>query len=115
MNQKWGILKYFSAKISLEKSKTIQGQKTYECRTLGQKLGYDRCTYLSFFVRRFEDGIFELTGRRDLNTEYAIFDLRYYEMLMMQVWMQDDKDDLTETRNKQTGYPNSLKKGIQLC
>jgi len=44
--------------------------------SLGQKLGYDRCPYLSFFVRRFEDEIFDLTGRRDLNTKYTIFDLR---------------------------------------
>jgi len=41
-NKKWGILKYLSAKISFEKSKTIQGQTTYECRILGQKMGYDK-------------------------------------------------------------------------
>jgi len=56
---------------------------------LCQKMGYDRCPYLSFFVRRFEDEIFDLTGRRDLNTEYTIFDLRCYEnaceMLVMQL------------------------------
>jgi len=46
---------------------------------LGQKMGYDRCPYLSFFIRIFEDGIFNLMGRRDLNTEYTIFDLRCYE------------------------------------
>jgi hypothetical protein len=40
---------------------------------LGQKLGYDRCPYLSFFVRRFEDEIFDLTGRRYLNTKYTNF------------------------------------------
>jgi len=43
---------------------------------LGQKLGYDKCPYLSFFVWRFEDEIFDSTGRRDLNTKYTIFDLR---------------------------------------
>ena len=65
------------------------GQKTYECMVLGQKLGYDRCPYLSFFVQRLEDEIFDQTGRRDLNTEYTIFDLRCYEnaceMLVMQL------------------------------
>jgi len=35
--------------------------------------------YLSFFVRRFGDEILYLTGRRDLNTEYTVFDLRCYE------------------------------------
>jgi len=39
--QKWGILKYLSAEISSEKSKTIQGQTAYECRILGQKLRFD--------------------------------------------------------------------------
>jgi len=33
-----------------------------ESGILGQKLGYDRCPYLSFFVRKFEDGIFDLTS-----------------------------------------------------
>jgi len=41
--------------------------------TLGQKLRYDRCPYLSFFVQRLEDEIFDSTGRRDLNTKYTIF------------------------------------------
>ena len=49
--------------------------------SLGQKLGYDRCPYLSFFVWRLEDEIFDSTGRRDLNTKYTIFDLRRYECL----------------------------------
>jgi len=40
---------------------------------LGQKLGYDRCPYLSFFVRRFEDEMFDSTGRRDLNTKVHQF------------------------------------------
>jgi len=40
-NQKWGILKHLSAEFFSKKSKTIQGKKTYECRILGQKLGYD--------------------------------------------------------------------------
>jgi len=48
---------------------------------LGQKLGYDRCPYLSFFVRRFEDEIFDSISRRDLNTKYTIFDLGCYECL----------------------------------
>jgi len=74
--------KVLSAEFFSEKSDNISDQRVYECRVLGQKLGYDRCPYLSFFVWRFEDGIFDLTGRRDLNTEYAIFDLRCYEMLM---------------------------------
>jgi len=46
-------------------------------------MGYDRWPYLSFFVRKFEDGIFDLAGRKDLNTQYTIFDLKCYEMLMM--------------------------------
>ena len=79
--------KVLSAEFFSEKSDNILDQREYECRVLGQKLGYDRCPYLSFFARRLEDEIFDLTGRRDLNTEYAIFDLRCYEMLMMQVWM----------------------------
>jgi len=107
-NQKWGILKYLSAEIFFEKSNNIPGQRVYECRILGQKLGYDKCPYLSFFVRRFEDEIFELTGWRDLNTEYVIFDLRCYEMLMMSVWMQNGKDDLTRMRNN-NGIPKFVK------
>jgi len=80
-NQKWGILKYLSTEISFEKSKIILGLTTCVSGVLGQKLGYDRCPYLSFFVRRFEDGIFDSTGWRDLNTKYTIFDLRCYECL----------------------------------
>jgi len=48
---------------------------------LGRKLWYDRCPYLIFFVQRFEDEIFDSTGRRDLNIKYTIFDLRCYECL----------------------------------
>jgi len=40
--QKWGILKYLSAEFFTEKSETIQDQTVYECKTLGQKLGYDK-------------------------------------------------------------------------
>jgi len=57
-----------------------------ECGILGQKLGYDRCPYLSFFVRRFEDEIFDLTSWRDLNTKYTIFYLRCHEMLVKCSW-----------------------------
>jgi len=74
-NQTWGILKYLSAEFFTETSEIDQvklcmnvGQTTCVSDILGQKLGYDRCPYLSFFVRRFEDGIFDLTSRRDLNT-----------------------------------------------
>ena len=38
-------MRYFKTpicRIFSEKSKTIQSQKTYECRILGQKMGYDR-------------------------------------------------------------------------
>jgi len=66
---------------------------------LGQKLGYDRCPYSSFFGWRFEDEIFNSMDRRDVNTEYTIFDLRCCEMLVMQLWMQDNKDDLTGLGN----------------
>ena len=89
------FLKYLSAEISFEKSKIIQGQKAHECRVLCQKLGYDICPYLSFFARRFEDEIFDLTGRRNLNTKYTNFGPKMIwnacEMLMMQLWMHDQK------------------------
>jgi len=45
----------------------MQSQTTRVSDVLGQKLGYDRCPYLSFFAWRFEDVIFDLTSRRDLN------------------------------------------------
>jgi len=80
-NKKWGILKYLSAEISFEKSAIIRRQTARVSGALCQKLGYDRCLYLSFFVQRFEDEIFDSTGRRDLNTKYTIFDLRCYECL----------------------------------
>jgi len=83
-NKKWGILKYLSVEISFEKSETIHDQQTRVSGDLGQKLGYDRCPYLSFFVRRFEDEIFDSTGRRDLNTKYTIFDLICLWMLEME-------------------------------
>jgi len=67
-------LKIALAEIFLEKTRNILGQRTCERGILGQKLGYDRCPCLSVFVRRFEDEIFDLTGRRDLNIEYTIFD-----------------------------------------
>jgi len=104
LEQKWGILKYLTAEFFSEKSDNISDQRVYECRVLGQKLGYDRCPYLSFFVRRLEDKIFDSTDRRDLNTKYTIFDLRCYEMLVMQLWMQDGKDDLIGMRNN-NGIP----------
>ena len=62
----WGILKYLSIEIFTEMSGTDQGQVTRVSGTLGQKLGYDRCPYLSFFVRRFEDGIFDSIGPKRL-------------------------------------------------
>jgi len=111
--KKWGILKYLSAEISFEKSKTIQDQQKRVSVTLGQKLGYDRCPYLSFFVRRFEDEIFDSTGRRDLNTKSTIFDLRCLWMLVMQLWMQDGEDILTGMRNP-NGIPEFVEKGIRL-
>ena len=48
-NKKWGILKYL-CKISFEKSKIIPDRMTRVSGVLGQKLGYDRCPYLSFFA-----------------------------------------------------------------
>ena len=68
-NQKWGILKYVSAEKSYEKSEIIQDQRTYVSGFLGQKMGYDRWPYLSFFVWRLDDKIFDSTGWRDLNTK----------------------------------------------
>ena len=79
--KEWGILKYLSAEISFENLEIIQDHRTRISDVLGQKLGYDRCPYLSFFVRIFEDEIFGSTGRRDLNTKYATFDLTCYECL----------------------------------
>ena len=75
-NKKWGILKYLSSEISSQKSEIIPDRMTHVSGVLGQKLGYDKCPYLSFFVRRFEGEAFDSTGRRDLNTKYAIFYLR---------------------------------------
>jgi len=80
---------------------------------LGQKLGYDRCLYLSFFVWRLEDEIFDSTGRIDLNTKYTIFDLRCYECLWCNyecrttntIWLGQETT---------TGFQDSLKKGIRL-
>jgi len=47
LEQTWDILKYLSVEISFEKkSRTNQGQKTYKCRILGQKLGYDTLFFL---------------------------------------------------------------------
>jgi hypothetical protein len=70
---------------------------------VGQKLGYDRCPYLSFFVRRLKGEVFDLTGRRDLNTNYTNFGPKMIwnacEMLVMQLWMQDGKNDLNGNKN----------------
>jgi len=72
-NQKWGILKYLSAEFLTETLEIDQGHATCVSGTLGQKLGYDKCPYLSFFVRRFEDEIFDLMGRKDLNKKVNQF------------------------------------------
>jgi len=77
---------------------------------LGQKFGYDRCPYLSFFVRRFEEEIFDSTGRRDLNTKYTIFDLRCYECLWCNYESKTAKTFWLE-RETTMGYLNSLRKG----
>jgi len=77
---------------------------------LGQKLGYERCPYLSFFVRRFEDEIFDSTGRRDLNTKYIIFDLRCYECLWCNYECKTAKT-FWLGRETTMGYLNSLRKG----
>jgi len=80
---------------------------------LGQKLGYDRCPYLSFFVRRLEDKIFNLTGRRDLNKEYTIFDLRCYEMMVKCLWCNHECRTTKVTWLEweiTMGYPSSLEK-----
>jgi len=37
------------------------GPKDKKMGVIGQKLRYDRCSSLSFFVRRLEDEIFDLT------------------------------------------------------
>jgi hypothetical protein len=79
-NQIWGILKYLSAEFFAEKSKTDQGSRTRVCNILGQKLGYDRCPYLSFLrpaIWRWNiwfDGPKRLKYRKCTN-----FDLRCYE------------------------------------
>jgi len=76
---------------------------------LGQKLGYDKCPYLSFFVQRFEDEIFDLMGRRDLNTKYTIFDLRCYDCLWCNYECKTAKI-FWEGQETTTGYSNSLTK-----
>ena len=40
--------------------------QTMKTDTLGQKLGYDRCPYLSFFVRRFEGWNLRFDGKEKL-------------------------------------------------
>jgi hypothetical protein len=42
-------------------------RKSFEIVFLGPKSGYDSYPYLSFFVRRVKNGIFDSTGRRYLN------------------------------------------------
>jgi len=98
INQKWVILKYLSAEIFLEKTKYSWPKDMWN-GILGQKLGYNKCPYLSFFVRRPEDEIFDSTSRRDLNTEYTIFYPKMLRVLVMKVWMQDDKGGLTGDRH----------------
>jgi len=106
-------LKYHSAEISFENSAIIQRQTTRVSGVLGQKLRYDKCPYSSFFVRSFEDEIFDSTGRRDLNTKYTIFDLRCCECLWCNYECRTTKNILTGTRNH-NGIPEFVEKGIRL-
>jgi len=75
--------------------------RNYECRVLAQKFGYDRCPYLSFFVRRRWN--LRLDGPKRLKYRVHHFLPKMLwnacEMLVMQLWMQDGKDDLTGRRN----------------
>ena len=114
IGKKWGILKYLSAEFFSKKPENILGQRVYECRFLGQKLGYDRCPYLSFFIWRLEDEIFDLIGRRDLNTKYAYC---WPKMLMKCSWCNYEcrtAKMIWLGQETTTGFPYSLKKGIRL-
>ena len=109
-------MRYFKIPLSrnfARKAGDYSDRMTLVSGVLGQKLGYHRCPYLSFFVWRFEDEIFDLTGRRDVNTKYTIFDLRCLWMLVMQLWMQDGEVTLTGTRNH-NGIPVFFEQGIRL-
>lgn len=64
--------KYLFAEFFSEKPGNIPDQTVYEYKILGQKLGYDRCPYLCFFVWRFEEK-FLIWRQRDFNTKYVIF------------------------------------------
>jgi len=112
--QRWDILKYLFAEFFSEKAENIMGQRVYECRFLGQKLGYDRCPYLSFFVWKLEDEIFDLTGQRNLNTKYAYF---WPKMLMKCSWCNYEcrtAKMIWLGHGATSGFSDSLKKGIWL-
>ena len=54
---------------------------------MGQKLGYDRCPYLSFFVRRCKDESFASREKKRLKYRRPLFlTLKCYEWLCM-LWM----------------------------
>ena len=47
---------------------------------MGQKLGYDRCPYLSFFVQRCKGEIFALMGKKRLKYRVHLFLTPRYAM-----------------------------------
>lgn len=106
-------MRYFKIALFWKDKKKYPDQKTCENGILGQKLGFNRCPYWSFFVPRLEYEIFDSTGRRDLNTEYNIFDPKIPECswckceckMSKVIWMGKETTK---------GYPSSLKKGIQI-
>jgi len=111
--QRWGILKYLSAEFFSEKSENILGQKTCASGIWGQKLGYDRCPYLSFFVRRLWRWNLWFDWSKRLKYKVNHFWPKMLWMFVMQSWMQDGKDILTETRYH-NGIPKFVEKGTRL-
>ena len=106
-NKKWGILKYLSAEYFSEKSETNQGQRTRYSGILGQKLGYDRCPYLNFFVRRFKDEIIEVMGRGDLNTNDTNFGTKM-------LWNVRDAS-MNARRQRWFDWNEKQQRDIQIC
>jgi hypothetical protein len=112
--QKWGILKYLSAKIFTEKTE-YSGSEDMCQWDLRSKIGVWQMPLFKFLRPETWRWNLWFDGTKRLKYKSTpIFDLRCCEMLMMQVWMQDDKDDLTGVETTM-GYPNSSKKGIRLC
>ena len=56
-------MRYFKipfCQIFFEKSENIPDQRVYECRMLGQKLGYDTSTFVDLFLLILSTSVVEL-------------------------------------------------------